>query len=58
MHAYLNGVVVRLARLCVRPVRHEPCLQQVLVEAVPQSSHRRVVCRQKTGWASVQTEED
>lgn len=44
---YLDGVVVRLARLCVRPVRHEPGLQQVLVKAVPQSSHGRVICRDR-----------
>lgn len=44
---YLDGVVVRLARLCVRPVRHEPGLQQVLVKAVPQSSYGRVICRDR-----------
>lgn len=42
---YLDGVIVGLACFCIRLVRHEPRLQQVLVEAVPESSDRGVICR-------------
>lgn len=42
--AHLDGVVVGLAGFRVGFVGHEPRLQQVLVEAVAQSSERGVIC--------------
>ncbi len=41
---YLQGIVVKLLSLLVSFVWHEPGLQQVLVETVPQASNRDVIC--------------
>ena len=42
---YLDGVVVGLAGLSVGFVRHEPGLQQVLIETVSKTPHRCVIWR-------------
>lgn len=41
---YLQGVVVHLLGFLVRLVRHQPGLQQVLIETVAQATHRHMIC--------------
>lgn len=54
---YLNGIIISLAGFRISLVRHEPCLQQVLVKTVPQPSNWGMIWRgrekqrvKRVGW--------
>lgn len=48
LQRYLEGVVVHLLGFLVCLVRHQPGLQQVLIETVTQATHRHMICNTHT----------
>lgn len=45
---YLEGIIVHLLAFFVSLVRHQPGLEQILIETITQATHRHVICNTQT----------